>query len=168
MLLKEIYFCSMKLLLSSENESWTNEKICLEIWAYFVSASSYCNVTDHWHFKIKCIATFLISYLITSIFVWAYCKAIYILYILFIAYENCFKYLPKVMEEGFSSVLLFIIYFVHLCQNFTMKSCTSLHGPFSELIICGCCFHFLRGMSRMLRKLKSLYISNTNKTKNVQ
>ena len=40
---------------------------------------------------------------------------------------------------------------------------------FSELIICGCCFHFLRGMLRMLRKLnKSLYISNTNKTKNVQ
>ena len=117
MLFKEIYFCSVKLLLSSENESWTNEKICLEIWAYFVSASSYCNVTDHWHFKIKCIATFLISYLITSIFVWAYCKAIYILYILFIAYENCFKYLSKVMEEGFSSVLLYIIYFVHLCQN---------------------------------------------------
>ena len=52
---------------------------------------------------------------------------------------------------------------------FTMKSCTSLHDAFSELIICGCCFHFLRGMSRMLRKLnKSLYISNTNKTKNVQ
>lgn len=170
MLFREIYFCSMKLLLSSENGSWTNEKICLEILVYFVSASSYCSVTDHWHFKIKCIATFLISYLITSIFVWVNCKAMYILKYYIFHMKTVLNTFQRLRRK---------VFLQFCCISYILSIFVKTHFHEEKLHQCTWCIFWIdylwmllsfpeRHVQNAVKIKQSLYISNTSKTKNVQ